>query len=113
VREYGVLRIVTAETEPGGEAETPLEPGRDIEWNGWRIFFGTADESAADGDNEALVPENILKSLVVRRREDGDRIGAGRRKLQDLFTDATVPAAVRTAWAVMRTGTGRYWVQLL
>jgi len=113
VREYGVLRIVTAETEPGGEAETPLEPGRDIEWNGWRIFFGTADESAADGDSEALVPENILKSLVVRRREDGDRIGAGRRKLQDLFTDAKVPAAIRPFWPVIATETGVFWVPFL
>jgi tRNA(Ile)-lysidine synthase len=114
VREYGVLRIGTGESLSGAEGPIPLEVGRETFWNGWRIFYGTERASAADGDSEALVPERFLKNLVVRAREDGDRIGdPGRRKLQDLFTDAKVPAAMRPFWPVIATEKAVFWVPFL
>jgi tRNA(Ile)-lysidine synthase len=114
VREYGVLRIVTGESRATTDGPTPLEAGRETVWNGWRIGYGTGRESADDGDSEALVPESVLKSLVVRSRADGDRIGdPGRRKLQDLFTDAKVPAAMRPFWPVIATENAVFWVPFL
>lgn len=52
--------------------------------------------------------------LVVRRRQPGDRLhpagGCGRRRLQDLFVDAKVPRALRSAWPLVATTAALVWV---
>jgi tRNA(Ile)-lysidine synthase len=111
LREYGLFRIVTsARTEPEQEPETRLERGREITWNGWRIGLDTL-AGPPDGAAEALVPEALLRNLLVRTRHPGDRIGGPRsKKLQDVFVDAKVPASLRARWPVIATAEGVWWV---
>jgi tRNA(Ile)-lysidine synthase len=110
VREYGMLRIVTARSEATPQEEARrLEPGREITWNGWRFAFGVA--RASDGAAEAHVPLNLVRTLEVRSRRPGDRLPGPRgRKLQDVFTDAKVPLARRPRWPVISTAEGVWWV---
>jgi tRNA(Ile)-lysidine synthase len=47
---------------------------------------------------------------VIRSRRPGDRLaGRLRIKVQDLFTDAKVPARARAAHPVVATGSGEVW----
>jgi tRNA(Ile)-lysidine synthase len=109
VREYGMLRLAGPAIEAGADAAARLEPGREITWNGWRLALG-ASYPAADS-MEAFVPESLVRGLVVRERRSGDRIGGPRsKKLQDLFTDAKVPAERRARWPVIGTADGVWWV---
>ena len=110
LREYGLFRIVTTVGEQREEPETRLERGREITWNGWRIGLGVTSRPI-DGAAEAFVPEALVRSLVVRRRHPGDRIGARRsKKLQDVFVDAKVPASLRALWPVIASAEGVWWV---
>jgi tRNA(Ile)-lysidine synthetase-like protein len=91
------------------DRETRIEPGRELLWSGWRMSLG--DAAHANGALEAIVPENLLRSLVVRRRRPGDRLaGSGSKKLQDVFTDAKIPAARREGWPVIASVEGVWWV---
>lgn len=112
LREYAALRIARAASPPASAAAVELEPGSDITWNGWRFALGAgvaAEE--AEGALEARVPENLLRGLVVRERRPGDRIvGPPGRKIQDVFIDAKVPAALRPSWPVVATAEGVWWV---
>ena len=113
VREYNVLRVLTEESAPPAPLVVSLEPGRTVDWNGWRISLG-APNGGADPGSDALVPSDFLRTLVVRSRKDGDRIADGHgRKLQDIFIDAKVPAAMRPFWPVIASGDGVFWVPLL
>ncbi|TMG46720.1 MAG: tRNA lysidine(34) synthetase TilS [Chloroflexi bacterium] len=109
VREYGMLRIVTARSEAPQDDVRRLEPGREITWNGWRLALGVPQ--TGDGKAEARVPVNLVRTLEVRGRRPGDRLlGRGGRKLQDVFTDAKVPLALRSRWPVISTTEGVWWV---
>ena len=109
VREYGTLRIETGDAPQRTDGAVRLVSGETLTWNGWRIAFGSA---IADGDaTVADVPEKLLRRLVVRAREDGDRTRESpRRKLQDLFTDAKVPLRWRSRWPVIASREGVFWV---
>ena len=109
IREYGLLRIVgDGPVEPSDPA-TPLELEREIIWNGWRFVLG--GRPTEKGAQEALLPKNLLRKLVVRQRLPGDRTTSGqRKKLQDLFTDAKIPASQRRRWPVIASGNGVWWV---
>ena len=109
IREYGLLRIVgdrrVAKTDP----PTRLEVGREITWNGWRVVLG--GPARTNGAHEAAVPKKLLRNLVVRERHDGDRsTGRPRKKLQDLFTDAKIPASQRSRWPVIANEDTVWWV---
>jgi len=109
IREYGLLRIVGDRAETTSDPATPMEPGREIIWNGWRLVLGV--EANANGAIEADVPKKLLRKLVVRQRRDGDRMtGRERKKLQDLFTDAKIPASQRGRWPVIACEDGIWWV---
>jgi tRNA(Ile)-lysidine synthase len=109
VREYGLVRIVGDRPTPKSDPPTRIEPGREIIWNGWRLALGAP--SGTNGAREADVPKNLLRKLVVRGRVDGDR-SAGRphRKLQDVFTDAKIPASQRSRWPVIANEDEVWWV---
>jgi tRNA(Ile)-lysidine synthase len=105
LREYGFLRIDTA-PRPSSEPapETPLVAGRSVEWGGWTFTVG----AAATGALTAPVPPG--GDLVVRSRRPGDRLaGRLRIKVQDLFTDAKVPARARAVHPLVAMRSGEVW----
>ena len=109
IREYGLLRIVGNRPVEKSDPQTPMELGREIIWNGWRLVLG--GPARANGAQEAKVPKKLLRKLVVRQRHDGDRTtGRKRKKLQDLFTDAKIPASQRSRWPVIASDDGVWWV---
>src|SRR2546429_3505731 len=110
IREYGLLRIVGDRPVEKTDPATPVEPGREIIWNGWHVGLGRP--ANADGALEAEVPKKLLRKLVVRQRQPGDRMTTGgeRKKLQDLFTDAKIPASQRSRWPVIASEDGVWWV---
>jgi tRNA(Ile)-lysidine synthase len=109
IREYGLLRIVGDRAAKKGDPPVSLEVGREIIWNGWRLGLG--DLTLTDGVYEAGVPKNLLRKLVVRERQAGDRtLDRPRKKLQDLFTDAKIPASQRSRWPVIASEDGIWWV---
>jgi tRNA(Ile)-lysidine synthetase-like protein len=109
VREYGVLRIVGDRPVQKSDPATPIELGREIIWNGWRLGLGGS--AKPNGAQEAEIPKKLLRKLVVRQRHDGDRMrGRNRKKLQDIFTDAKIPASQRSRWPVIASEDGVWWV---
>jgi tRNA(Ile)-lysidine synthase len=109
IREYGLLRIVGDTPATTSDPPAYLEPGREIIWNGWRLVLGGSRRT--NGAQEADVPKNLLRRLVVRDRRVGDRtMGPPRKKLQDLFTDAKIPASRRHLWPVIASEDGIWWV---
>jgi len=110
IREYGVVRIVGDTRATTSDPPTTIAAGRTIIWNGWRIALGDVLE-ATNGVEGAVVPKNLLRNLVVRNRRAGDRMTmAPRKKLQDLFTDAKIPASRRSNWPVIASEDGVWWV---
>jgi tRNA(Ile)-lysidine synthetase-like protein len=109
IREYGLLRIVGDIPAPKSDPPTPVELGREIIWNGWRLVLGAAP--MPNGAREADVPKSLLRKLVVRGRVAGDRtMGPRRKKLQDVFTDAKIPASQRSRWPVIASEDTVWWV---
>jgi tRNA(Ile)-lysidine synthase len=104
VREYDRLRI---EGSPAAhEAPAPELPLGDgvVEWRGWTFTVG----SHASGTFRAPAPKDVR--LVVRGRRPGDRLaGRLRIKVQDLFTDAKVPARARATYPLVATAAGEVW----
>ena len=105
VREYAVLRIDTAAAASVATApERALRDGDPVEWSGWTFTLG----SHRSGTFRVPAPKD--GQLVVRGRRPGDRLaGRLRIKVQDLFTDAKVPAAARATHPLVATGTGEVW----
>jgi tRNA(Ile)-lysidine synthase len=109
IREYGLVRIVCDRPATKSDPPTRIELGREMIWNGWRLVLGGAMRPDAVGD--ADVPKSLLRKLVVRGRVAGDRTTAPpRRKLQDLFTDAKIPASQRGRWPVIASEDAVWWV---
>ena len=105
VREYALLRIETGASRTAGPApDLPLRTGSPVEWRGWTFTLG----SHASGTLRAPAP--ATGDLVVRARRPGDRLaGRLRIKVQDLFTDAKVPARARATHPIVATGAGEVW----
>jgi tRNA(Ile)-lysidine synthase len=109
IREYGLLRIVGDRPVERSDPTTPMELGREIIWNDWRLVLGGS--AKPNGAQVAEVPKKLLRKLVVRQRRNGDRTTSRpRRKLQDLFTDAKIPASQRSRWPVIASEDGVWWV---
>jgi len=110
IREYGLLRIVGDREADKSDPPAAVELGREIIWNGWHIGLG--GPANANGALVAEVPKKLLRKLVVRQRQAGDRMTTSRerKKLQDLFTDAKSPASQRSRWPVIASEDGVWWV---
>ncbi|HKC91671.1 MAG TPA: tRNA lysidine(34) synthetase TilS [Candidatus Limnocylindria bacterium] len=109
IREYGLLRIVGDRVVEKSDPPIPIEVGPEIIWNGWRIALG--GKAIGNGAHDAAIPKKLLRNLVVRQRQSGDRMtGRERKKLQDLFTDAKIPASQRSRWPVIASEDGVWWV---
>jgi len=109
IREYGLVRIVGDRPALESDPPTPIELGQELIWNGWRLVLGATGRT--NGAREAEVPKNLLRRLVVRGRIAGDRVaGPPRKKLQDVFTDAKIPASQRSLWPVIASEDAVWWV---
>jgi len=113
LREYRTLRLVSlvsGAASATAERTSPvaLRAGDPIDWHGWTIVLSAERDPAMP--LAALAP--AAGPLVVRGRRPGDRIGGGLRiKVQDLFTDAKVPARMRDAHPLVATEDGAVcWV---
>ena len=107
-REYAELRISTTapRVEPGAApARTPLKRGAVTTWHEWRI---AVDMPRNGLPFAARIAGDTAPQLVVRSRRPGDRIG--RRKLQDIFVDAKVPARLRDVWPIVSAGDDIIWI---
>jgi tRNA(Ile)-lysidine synthase len=107
LREYGALRIRAAGVgvAPADPAEQLLDLDQPVDWGGWTIRL-RATEPAGD----VLAVRAPDTDLVVRSRRPGDRLaGRLRIKVQDLFTDAKVPARERATHPLVATAAGDVW----
>ena len=109
IREYGLVRIVGDRPAATSDPPTHIDLGREIIWNGWRLSLGAT--APTNGAHEANVPKNLLRKLMIRARVAGDRTAdPPRRKLQDIFTDAKIPASQRGRWPVIASEDAVWWV---
>ena len=107
LREYGELRIAPAGTSatPANPAQKPLLLDQPVEWAGWTIRL-----RATPPNDDALAVPAPATELVVRSRRPGDRLaGRLRMKVQDLLTDAKVPARARATHPLVATAKGEVW----
>lgn len=119
LREYTTLRIAardhgtppadrgTASTDKKSLRNGPvtLERGATAEWHDWRIAFvadldGASQVGLIDGDR-----------VIVRGRLPGDRMNGPRgAKVQDVFTNAKVPARERDEWPLITANEAVVWI---
>ena len=119
LREYKTLRIVprdrgtapidrgTASTDKKSLRNGPvtLERGGTAEWHGWRFAFvveldGASQVGLIDGER-----------VIVRGRRPGDRMSGPRgAKVQDVFTNAKVPARERDEWPLVTVDEAVVWI---
>ena len=119
LREYKTLQIVVRDPEssPVDGLAVPtdkkslrngpltLERGNSADWHGWRFAMdvnidGPSQVGFIDGDR-----------VIVRGRRPGDRMNGPRgAKVQDLFTDAKIPARQRDEWPLVTVDEAVVWV---
>ena len=132
VREYASLRLLPHEPRHpprgatgehlGGDAADrpgarvdPAEPPGDLEltpesplaWGEWTLLLTRREP--AGWTHGAAAPE-IASGLRVRARRPGDRLaGVSPSKVQDVLTDAKVPAGRRDSQPLVVTAAGEVW----
>ena len=105
LREYTTLRVAPTTDKTVGDGPMTLEPGRTADWHGWRFAFGM------DLDGDAHVGYVDAERVVVRGRRPGDRMNGPRgAKVQDVFTDAKVPARERDEWPLVTADEAIVWI---
>ncbi len=110
LRQYDMLRFAAAGTAAASQipdipGEQRLDLDRPVDWAGWTLRLRATAPAAGD-----LAVEAPDTDLVVRSRRPGDRLGGRLRiKVQDLFTDAKVPAAERATHPLVATAAGDIW----
>lgn len=123
LREYGRLRIVPSPSSQRsvadgarGRGEAPqdeivLEPDRAVQWGGWTLLLSRGHAGGGpDGWTAVAAAPDPHTGLRVRARRPGDRMaGETRAKLQDVLTDAKVPARDRDARPLVVTTSGEVW----
>ena len=108
IRTYGRLRLGVRGAAAARASREPvrLEPGRPVEWHGWRIGVDVAPDGLTHVGRVAAAD---AKRLWIRSRRPGDRVG-GRGKLQDVFVNAKVPAADRDGWPLVTLDERIVWI---
>ena len=112
LREYATLRFAAA---ADGSAKATkkslrngpitLDRGSTADWHGWRFAFvveldGSSEVALIDGDR-----------VTVRGRRPGDRMSGSRgAKVQDVLTDAKVPARERDGWPLVTVKEAVIWI---
>jgi tRNA(Ile)-lysidine synthase len=107
LREYARLRFARATETAQKDGPIAVERGSAVEWHGWRFAFDM--EMDANGDAEVARIET--DRVVIRRRRPGDRMNGPRgAKVQDVFTDAKIPARERDAWPLIAADDVVVWI---
>ena len=105
LREYTTLRFVSNIDETQETGPITLSRGGTADWHGWRFALDH------ELDGKAQVALIDADSVVVRRRRPGDRMHGPRgAKVQDVFTDAKVPARERDAWPLVTADEAVVWI---
>ncbi|HUG07047.1 MAG TPA: tRNA lysidine(34) synthetase TilS [Candidatus Limnocylindria bacterium] len=105
LREYTTLRIVPVEGEAAKDGPVTLERGQTADWHGWRFGLGVE----LDGRAELALVD--VERVSVRGRRPGDRMDGPRGpKVQDVFTDAKIPARERDAWPLVVADAAVLWI---
>ena len=112
LREYATLRIAPsdhgmaqADKKLLRDGAITLERGRSVEWHGWRFGFDTEIDAAAE------LAHLDADRVIVRGRRPGDRMKGPRgAKVQDVFTDAKVPARERDDWPLVTADEAVLWI---
>lgn len=112
VREYSRLRI--SPTAAAGQPSTippgelPLPPGVPVAWSQWTLMLTRG--GSADGWSYSAAAPEPSRGLRVRARRPGDRMaGETAEKIQDVLTDAKIPASRRDAQPLVVTDAGEVW----
>jgi tRNA(Ile)-lysidine synthetase-like protein len=105
LREYSTLRVAPRAGEAPRDSPVTLERGHTADWHGWRFALDV------DLDPTAHTARTDAERVVVRGRRPGDRM-SGRRgaKLQDVFTNAKIPARERDEWPLVTAEGAVLWV---
>jgi tRNA(Ile)-lysidine synthetase-like protein len=105
LREYTTLRFVSAADDIPKDGPITLERGATVDWHGWRFAFDHDLEGAAE------VAHIDADRVTVRGRRPGDRMNGPRgAKVQDVFTDAKVPARERDTWPLVTADEAVVWI---
>jgi tRNA(Ile)-lysidine synthase len=105
LREYATLRIASGNDTMPKDAPMTLERGRTLDWHGWRFAF------VIELDEEAQVAYVDAEHVIVRGRRPGDRLSGTRgAKVQDVLTDAKVPARERDNWPLVTVDDAVVWI---
>ncbi len=117
LREYGRLRIVPQDRiasqrsgEPANElrGEPVLSPDVPVAWADWTLLLTGGDPG--DGWTHTVPAPEPATGLRVRARRPGDRMaGDPAPKVQDVLTNAKVPASRRSAQPLVVTAGGEVW----
>jgi tRNA(Ile)-lysidine synthase len=118
-------RVLKFASEPAAEAYAPYSiplscPSTVTTPSGWQISVDTKPLPTLEGAYTAVLDMEAvdLSTLVVRSRENGDRIdplgmGGKSKKLQDLFVDRKVAKNERDGWPVIADKNGPLWIPRL
>jgi tRNA(Ile)-lysidine synthetase-like protein len=112
LREYATLRFVAREPGMGAtdkkllrDGPITLERGGSVEWHGWRFALDMEIDGAAE------LAHLDTDRVIVRGRRPGDRMNGPRgAKVQDLFSDAKVPARERDDWPLVTADEAVLWI---
>jgi tRNA(Ile)-lysidine synthase len=112
LREYGTLRVAAHTSESPKTTKKSVRNGSitleresTAVWHGWRFAFvmemnGTSEVALIDADR-----------VTVRGRRPGDRMSGPRgAKVQDVLTDAKVPARERDSWPLIAVNEAIVWI---
>jgi tRNA(Ile)-lysidine synthetase-like protein len=111
-REYATLRIAARDQGMGATAKkllrdgpVTLERGRSAEWHGWRFALDVEIDGAAE------LAHLDTDRVTVRGRRPGDRLNGPRgAKVQDVFSNAKVPARQRDEWPLVTADDAIVWI---
>jgi tRNA(Ile)-lysidine synthase len=105
LREYATLRFGPSTENTAKDVPITLEHGGTADWHGWRFAF------VVETDGISQIGHVDAERVIVRGRRPGDRMSGPRgAKLQDLFTDAKVPARERDAWPLVIADDAVLWI---
>jgi tRNA(Ile)-lysidine synthetase-like protein len=112
LREYATLRMLARDHGMATTAKKllrdgpiTLERGGSVEWHGWRFALDMEIDGAAE------LAHLDTDRVIVRGRRPGDRMNGPRgAKVQDLFTDAKVPARERDDWPLVTADEAVLWI---
>jgi tRNA(Ile)-lysidine synthase len=105
LREYATLRIGARGENIDKDGPITVERGGTADWHGWRFAF------VVEMDGSSQIGHVDAERVVVRGRRPGDRMNGPRgAKVQDLFTDAKVPARARDRWPLVVADDKVVWI---